>query len=621
MAKETIRITLQPPLLKALELECSAERAIDYFELLGVQRGTVDSTIIDGQLKQRTRVLRQWQNSPKFGKDVIKLLPILHRSAKILSDPKRREAYRRELEMDEKGETVGATHRFRELARVALIGHEVSNADREQLQRFAQGNGLSADQVRRIVDEVRGEYASGRGPDAPAPAEAAGQAGADWEFRIAGEGVEAFLTMLAGLKASGNHLGLSNKKLLEEAMNYGLDVQQAQAIIKQHQSEWFKDVARMVAGDGAISEAQIRLLLPKAADFSLNEQEAYVILSDYSLSAVASDDLRSQFLLAEEMFTADDIGEIVEDSATAPRRRSFTERLFSNVRLPAGVGPILIAVLVALALTVAIATGYKTFMSRQGRPGPVAGVPPGAPPGGVDDPVTPDPRETETPTPTPTPEPAVTVPPLLPDPESGMLLLRPERPDDPPPFELRIGEVSCAQYSEYLKSVLETPPPGWPRDGNPPPGTDHFPVSNVSWNETRGFCLWLAERHGWPRDNVRLPTRKEFERATRGVTIRGHGNPQAADYWSVARLGANIGPVDVMTTKWDLIRLAGIGQVYDMVGNVAEWGEDQTGDKRLVLGGGFNDKRNDFNAMNPRWLTPDTRQPWIGFRYVHVPGP
>jgi hypothetical protein len=615
MAKDTLKITLRPPLLKALGLEAGKEREVDYYELLGVARGQVDSADVEDRLKQRTRVLRQWQNSPEFGKDVVKLLPVLHRVAKILSDPRRREAYRKELEMHEKGQTVGSTERFRELARVALVGNEISAADREQLQQFAREHGMDTARVRQIIEEVRTEYKAGR------KAEPEG----DWEFKIAGEGSDAFQTMLAGLKASGNHLGLGSQKLIEDGMGYGLDLQQAQTIVKQHQADWFKDMARMVAGDGAISEAQMRLLLPKAADFGLNEREAYAIISDYSLSAVASDELRRQFELAEETFTIDDIEDIIQDTAKSTYKRSFMQRLLSDLPLTKGMFAGILVLVLAMVIGSVGMWSYNNYVRSIGTPsasahpgsnGPETGRAPDGGDGTGDDVAAPSP----TPTPTATPTPQATLPPILPDPENGMLLLPPEKEGDPPAFSMLIREVTCSEYAAYLKSVMETPPPGWPPGGGAPPGMAEMPVTNVSWNEIQGFCLWIAERNNWPNGSVRLPTAAEFERATRGMTIRGHGNPQASDYWSVARLGQAGRAKPVATTTWDRISLAGIGQTYDLIGNVAEWGQDEKSGKHVVLGGSYNDKDNNFNAMNERWWAPDDRQPWLGFRYVHPSG-
>jgi len=375
-----------------------------------------------------------------------------------------------------------------------------------------------------------------------------------------------------------------------------------------------------VAGNGAITEAQMRLLLPKSADFGLSEQEAYATIADYSLSAVASDELRHQFELAEETFSLDDIEDYLQANVATPRHDSLLQRIRAELRrgnrsLPSGV----MLLIVAVAVIFAVAIGYQAILHLSNR-GPAPG-PPGSDPGEVHSKPTPPPGETPvmaTPPPQVVVTPGPTIPPVEPDPPSGMLRLEPLQAGDPPPFEIHISEVTCEHYSQYLRSVLETPPPGWPVGGSYPPGKAKIPVTNITWSEVTGFGQWIAEQHGWPRTSVRPPTIQEFERATRGVTIRGHGNPQAPDYWGVARLWQYDQPSAVMSNAWDRIIIVGKGQMYDMIGNVAEWGNDQQANERAVLGGGFNDQSRSFNAMQTRWMTRDTRSPWIGFRYVHV---
>jgi formylglycine-generating enzyme required for sulfatase activity len=131
------------------------------------------------------------------------------------------------------------------------------------------------------------------------------------------------------------------------------------------------------------------------------------------------------------------------------------------------------------------------------------------------------------------------------------------------------------------------------------------------------FCSWAAQEKKFAPNSVRLPTIAEFRRAAQGMTIRGHGVPTAPDYWDVAKFWSRTEPSPVMTTPWDKI-YNGKGQMYDLISNVAEWGADVQAEKRAVLGGGFTDKAHDFNAMQPRWISADSTQDWLGFRYVHL---
>jgi hypothetical protein len=602
MNKQTLVLTIVPALLKALGIPGDAEKQVDYFELLGVTREAADPKQVERNLKDRTRALRQWQNSPEYGRVVVQLLPVLHRAAKILMDPRRREAYRKELALEEQGDTTQGLEQFRQMARVAFVGKELSQQDKASLQEAAKRFGLGNVEVQKIVEQVRAEYHARRAP----AAQAAAEPDSEWEFRIAGKGETELLPMLAGLKTSGEYLTVGPKRLLEEISRFGIDTVRAHQIVKEQMSEWFKDMIKTIAGEGAINDAQVQMLLPKAANFGLSDQEAYDIISEYSLAAVVSDDVRRQFELVEQSLTLDDFEEILNQTTQTWRHQRWLDRLREKLGPAFKLGPA-IGGAVALALVIVVVIALMGHGSR------------GA--GGVSGKASRTQGASATPAPTParTPEAPArpSMPPMQPDPVSGLVRMNPEKPGDPPPFEIRIGEIACESYAQYLKATLESSPPGWPSGGDLPADARSLPVVNVTWKEASSYCLWIADRNGWKRGSARLPTRAEFERATRGVTIRGHGNPQAPNYWDEAQLWNQDRAQAVMTNKWDRI-LTGRGQMYDMIGNVAEWGNDRQGGQVIVLGGSFADNGHDFNAMSARWFPSDSRRPWIGFRYVHV---
>jgi formylglycine-generating enzyme required for sulfatase activity len=603
MSKQTLVLTIVPALLKALGIPGDAERAVDYFDLLGVTREAADPTQVERNLKDRTRALRQWQNSPEYGPIVVQLLPVMHRAAKILMDPRRREAYRKELALEEQGDTMQGMERFRQMARVAFVGKELSQQDKASLQEAAKRFGIGNTQVQKIVEQVRAEYNARRVQAAPAAAEP----DSEWEFHIAGKGETELMAMLQGLKTSGGSLVIGPKKLLEEVHRFGIETVRAHQIVKEQMTEWFKDMITTIAGEGAINDAQMQMLLPKAANFGLSDQEAYDIISEYSLSAVVSDDLRHQFELAEQSLTLDDFEEILNQTTQTWRHQKWLDRMREKLGPTFKLGPAIGAV-VALALVIVVAIA---LMGRGSRGSSVASGAASRPNGT---------SATPAPTPARTPEAPARppLPPRQPDPVSGLLRMDPQKPGDPPAFEIRISEITNENYAQYIKATLENPPPDWPgANGNLPEDARLLPVVNVTWKEASAYCLWIADRNGWKRGSARLPTWGEFERATRGVTIRGHGNPQAPDYWDVAQLWSADRARPVMTTPWDRI-LTGRGQMYDMIGNVAEWGNDQQGGQNVVLGGSFGDNDHNFNAMSQRWFPADSRRPWIGFRYVHV---
>jgi formylglycine-generating enzyme required for sulfatase activity len=104
-----------------------------------------------------------------------------------------------------------------------------------------------------------------------------------------------------------------------------------------------------------------------------------------------------------------------------------------------------------------------------------------------------------------------------------------------------------------------------------------MPVVNVSWPDAAQFCASLGGR---------LPTEAEWERAARagGGRIYPWGDrfvggaanvsgTAAGDAWAFASPVASFAPSS-----------AGL---FDLIGNVWEWTEDQAGDFRVIKGGGW----------------------------------
>lgn len=191
-----------------------------------------------------------------------------------------------------------------------------------------------------------------------------------------------------------------------------------------------------------------------------------------------------------------------------------------------------------------------------------------------------------------------------------MLAFVPERPDDPPAFEMGIDEVTCVQFQDYLKATLDAQPTGFVQDSN-------LPVTGVTWKQAAAFCDWFALHQGWPAHCVTLPSRAEFMRALRGRTTRS--NPLAPDFWLRTHLGkgADAVPEAGRRNPFDKIFL-GIGQMYDLLGNAAEWGRDAQDGKRLVLGGDVRQVAPDFNPLAPRWEAESVAKPTIGLRLVRL---
>ena len=617
MAKSSLTIPISPPLLEAMKLE--ANEAVDYFTLLAVGREVQERADVDRGVMERSKVLRKWQTSSKYGEEVVRLLSQLHRAAQILKDPKRRQAYREELERLERGETRSPTEVFTELVRAALADNQLDSQSRRHLSAFAGEHGISADDAQRIVAKVKEEIQAARVAEQPAEQKD------DWEFRLAVEGEEGFSLMLSGMENSGQLTPNVVKGLIKDAGRYKLDAQQAAKTIGEFLNESFRRMVKRVAGGGFISDDQAKFLVLKAAAYGLEYDKAYVIVSDFTLSALPSDQELTAIGISDT-FSGDDIKEIVSQKADTRARRSLLARL-------TGVVPTKVrnAVLIALGLGALVflavylkevvfggkATSRYVGPGERTPPGPVEPAPT-VEPDQTAQAVTPEPRDS-TPAATPAPTTTAGAPPLRfapqPDPPSGMLAFHPEGADDPPPFEIAIHEVTNHDYRFFVLAAFERPPDHW---GGAQFSSDmaQMPVINVTWRQAKTFCPWLANVKGWKAGSVRLPTRAEYLRAMRGVTRRG--DPLDPNYWSRARFHLTNKVKTIKTVLWDKIHIPGSAQVYDMVGNVAEWGEDELNRKRIVLGGDYTRGDPDFNHLEGRFMNPNLRMPNVGFRYVRV---
>jgi hypothetical protein len=613
MAREKLKFPVSLPLRAALGLddEQDPDALFDYYALLGGARGAIDPDKIDAGLVERIRALRKWQNSPQYGGEVIELLPLLHRAARILQDPRRREAYRKKLEHAESGSGNESLDRFEERARVALAaGFSMTPGERRDLVDFGERHGLSRAQMEAVLGRIQDEYSQARRDAPPSPPQD------EWEFKLAGEGEESFELQLAGIKNSRTYMDMTLDRLVEMGLSFGLDIRRVHELIAKARAEWFHNLADTIAGTGVLSDDQIEMLQSRAPQFGLDEKQALLILEDYSLSIDASVDAFMKSGVGDS-FAADEIHDIVNTEIAAVRHHSWWSGL--TRRIPEGMGMLILGV----ALLGAVGFGgyvlLANWSSRRGStPGSESAPPAATPAAPVATPETggaPAPTFSPSPTPTPTATP-LPLPELAPDPVSGMLLLTPGAESKLPPFEIAIHEVTCSEYARYLQATLDPPPPAWNGSRRPPLGWDMLPVTGVTWEEAHIYLRWLAGDRGWAAESLDLPSLAEYRVALAGRTIRSHGDPTAPDYWNVARLWSKTGLEPVMDEPWDRIHHGRQGQVYDLCGNAAEWGADQRGDDRMLLGGSYAVRDRGFNLIASSWLPAGDRKETVGFRYV-----
>src|SRR5262249_49908000 len=134
-----------------------------------------------------------------------------------------------------------------------------------------------------------------------------------------------------------------------------------------------------------------------------------------------------------------------------------------------------------------------------------------------------------------------------------------------PAFYLDLTEVTNEAYDRCVADKACAPPDPKSAEQNHVGADSRFrgprqPVSSVSWESARGYCVWVKKR---------LPTEAEWEKAARGTDARRFPWGSAPATPDRAVFGAGV-TADVGS------RTAGDGPYghHDLAGNVWEWVED-----------------------------------------------
>ena len=173
-------------------------------------------------------------------------------------------------------------------------------------------------------------------------------------------------------------------------------------------------------------------------------------------------------------------------------------------------------------------------------------------------------------------------------------------------FWIGTTEVTVAAYRKYAEARSAPMPTGLE-------GDDH-PVARVTWDDASSFCQWVGGR---------LPTEAEWEFAARGGVIGARPGPLDRIAWFS---GNSTGTQKVASKQRNPFDL------YDMLGNVAEWTADWLGEYgwnsatdprgpaagafRVVRGGSYVDPPNSITVWTRRPMAPDATAADVGFRCV-----
>jgi formylglycine-generating enzyme required for sulfatase activity len=202
------------------------------------------------------------------------------------------------------------------------------------------------------------------------------------------------------------------------------------------------------------------------------------------------------------------------------------------------------------------------------------------------------------------------------------------------PYCISRTPITNRQYAQFVQATGHQPPSHWHSDRRPPPELEEHPVVYVSWDDAKKYCEWLCNESGRP---YRLPTESEWEKAARGTDGRIY--PWGNDYPDERRAQF----IECSGKTRPVFERIGDSNCYhllDMAGNVWEWVEDwygfynQTasldpsylewnptgpshGNRRVTRGGSWNDSSDTLRAACRRAVSPNRREPTIGFRVVY----
>jgi toxoflavin biosynthesis protein ToxD len=193
-----------------------------------------------------------------------------------------------------------------------------------------------------------------------------------------------------------------------------------------------------------------------------------------------------------------------------------------------------------------------------------------------------------------------------------------------PAFIIDLMPVTQAAYAEFVSDGRAPAPSideaGWKaqgfqqdyatevarfnwHDNRPPAGREDHPVVLVTFDEAKAYCAW--------RNNRRLPTADEFEKAARGD--QGFLYPWGNSF-EAGKLNSHVaGPGDTTPVGHYIDGASPFG-VLDTAGNVFQWTSTAADAKQIVKGSAWDDYAGVGRGASQHGRKPTVRHVIVGFR-------
>ncbi len=182
--------------------------------------------------------------------------------------------------------------------------------------------------------------------------------------------------------------------------------------------------------------------------------------------------------------------------------------------------------------------------------------------------------------------------------EIGMKILAKEVTVDD--YRVCVDDGAC--QTKHFRSAIEGC--NWPAEQR----AGH-PMNCVNWFGARDFCKWAGGR---------LPTIDEWlaEATASGARSFPWGEePVDCSVAVVAEQGGGCGTAETWP-PCSRPNGASISEVCDLIGNVWEWTSTSDGDKKVLVGGGWNSRRSSLEVSSRALRHPTLRSRYHGFRCV-----